>query len=201
MYNYLIDKKLFEGSFAEFYDYYEKFLDPVYEGKMNYNHAYGQFVQSMGIADKMAFIKQSMEMKSKFEKERQLFPEVKMTLKKLSENGIINCVLTDNEKSEEAVRKEVIERFKINPYIDKIFTSYDLKVKKPSQKIFEKVLEYYSVRKSDCLFIGHDKDEIEGCRIFGIKTVLYNNYLNRKIDYDYLIHHFSGIVQIANKMC
>ncbi len=197
MFDKLVSLNKFNGSFSDFYFYYESFLLPVYEGIKEYNTAYFDFLDSLKIKEKESFFRESFKIKKQFENNRILFPEVKSTLKELNSLGIINVVITDNEQSEKDIRRNILERFNINEFIDTVFSSKSYNLTKPNPKIFELAMNKFSLSSSDVFFVGHDKEEIDGAEAIGIRSVEFNNYLGLPTSATYKIDHFSELINLT----
>lgn len=190
----------FSGSFADFYDLYEEFLDPVYTAKKEYMAAFSDFLDHLKISDKETVIKESLEKKKFFEDTRKLYDGVHNTLAAIKELGVYNIVITDNELSETEVRNKVIGRYGINQYLDRVVTSKNVGAQKPSPVIFQASIAPLGLSNKEVVFVGHDKDEIDGAAKAGITTILFNNYLDREIKADYQINSFAGIISVITSI-
>jgi HAD superfamily hydrolase (TIGR01549 family) len=197
MFEKLVSLNRFPGSFSDFYFYYESFLLPVYEGVKDYKTAYFDFLDSLNINEKESFFEESFKVKKQFEDNRNLYPEVKSTLDKLKLLGIINVVITDNEQSEESIRRNILNRFDISNSIDTIFSSRSYNLTKPNPKIFQLAMDKFSLSSHSVLFVGHDKDEIDGAETIGIRSIEFNNYLGLTTSATYKISHFSELINLA----
>ncbi len=200
MYDKFLSENLFEGSFSDFYDLYEKFLLPVYKGEKSYIEAYQDFLTFIGIENKDEFQKVSFEIKEYFENTRELFPEVQDTLTRLKEKGISNVVITDNEQGEEAIRDSILKRFGINEAIDLVFSSKTYNLTKPDPEIFRLVLGKLGQTTEEVIFVGHDKEELDGAEEVGIKSVEYNNYLGLPNKASFKIKKFSELLFIVKEL-
>jgi FMN phosphatase YigB (HAD superfamily) len=125
---------------------------------------------------------------------------VKRILQTLSELGYWNIVLSDNEVSGDVIFKRLNENYGIGPFLKDVISSVDTKCCKPSSVFFNFALKKWDLNVKNGLFVGHDFDEIEGANKFGIKTVLFNNYLDRSINSDYIISDFEGLTFLAEKI-
>ncbi len=200
MYEKFLSENLFEGSFSDFYDLYEKFLLPVYKGEKSYLETYQEFLTFIGIGNKVEFQKVSFEIKEYFEHTRKLFPEVKETLNGLKDLGITTVVITDNEQSENAIRNSIFKRFEINDMIDMVFSSKTYNLTKPDPKIFRLVLEKLKQTTEEVIFVGHDKEELDGAEELGIKSVEFNNYLGLANKASFRINKFSKLLFIVKEL-
>lgn len=193
-YDYLVMKGLFTGDFFAFYNYYEKFLKSAYEGKKIYVNAFDDFVQSLDLENSEEFKKKSLEVKNKFEKERELFPNVLNTLSELKKRKIDSIVVSDNESSGEMLRKTILNNFGLANLVNKVYTSKDLHCTKPSAEFFNNVLSDLGLNVKDVIFVAHDKDEINGAIKLGIDTIEFNNYLGVDTDASVRIKNFEEIL-------
>jgi len=186
----------YNGNFREFYELYEKYLKLVYENKKDYWEVYKDFIQSIIKENIDEFIKESKKVKLNYENNRELFPEVFDTLNKIHKMEIKNIVITDNEKGEEFVRENLLRKFRINKFIDKVITSKETGFMKPNTNIFDYALKNFNLRKNEVLFVAHDKDEIDGAVKYGITTAEFNNYLEYKTKADIKINQFNELYRI-----
>jgi HAD superfamily hydrolase (TIGR01549 family) len=188
----------FSGNFAEFYDVYDSFLERIYrcDPKETYERTFDKFLHHIGFADNGTFTERSLKKKKEFEDTRTLYDGVKETLLYFHERGIKNVIITDNESNEEAIRNTIISKYSINQCIDHIVTSRDVGATKPDPKIFLCALHQLAMKGSDVLFVGHDRDELEGAAKIGLVTVEFNNYLGRNIHTDYKIAHITELQKI-----
>lgn len=197
MWGELVKSGEYNGNFREFYELYEERLKPVYENKKDYWEAYKGFIQSVREENIDEFIEESKKVKLNYEKNRELFPGVFDTLRKIHKLGIKNIVITDSENGEEFVRNNLLRKFKINRFIDKVITSKETGFMKPDSNIFDYALKNFNLVKDEVLFVAHDKDEIDGAKKIGLKIVEYNNYLKVKTKADYKISKFSELLNFV----
>jgi len=116
------------------------------------------------------------------------------------------AVLSDSSQTAKE-KKETLRLTGVDVEVfDKIFTSHDIGYEKPHPKSYLAVLKYFGVKPEEAVFIGHDRDEIEGAKRVGMVTIslrdgragahfLAKNFLEIKkiveqIDYD--IEDFLG---------
>lgn len=65
--------------------------------------------------------------------------------------------------------------FPITAYFDKMYTSYELGITKPSQKIFELMIKDSNMIPSETLFVDDGKSNIEIAQKLGFKTYMPEN--------------------------
>ncbi len=155
---------------------WERFLIDVYRGKTGYDDAFRKFMLSLGFTkDEYRKIKgKSDEYRKIVEKNRQAFPGVKETLIHLKEMGIKTAILSDSELHENELEDRIMKPLGLGGIFDLIVTSRDIGVVKPDKEAYDRVLNNAGVEAQDALFVGHDREEIEGAKAAGLKTVLFN---------------------------
>ncbi len=198
MWESLSDQSAFEGAFKDFYEYYERVLEPVYDGRIRYKDAYEAFVVGLKLKDPQGFIKDSFEKKLYYETHRDLYPGVQDTLAKIQAAGVKNIVITDNESGEEKIRETILKRFGLNDYIDYVYSSKELEKRKPHPDVFQHVLDKHGLQKNEVYFVAHDQDEIDGAIDFGIEVIEFNNYLGWETKAVIKVESFSGIGDWVN---
>jgi len=184
----------YDKSFVDFYELYEKYLLPVYQGKKAYWEGYDDFLGEFDIVNKDEFTKLSKMQKLFYENNRVLYDGVKETLEQLHSKGTKNIIITDNENGAVWVRDNILKKFGVNEFIDFVVTSKEAGATKPNPKIFELAINYFSLNINDVIFVAHDEDEIDGAVKFGIQVIEYNNYLKLKTNTKIRINEFSEIL-------
>ena len=124
------------------------------------------------------------------------FIEVEQVLSKLKSMNIRIGVLTnvaygmDNQYS----LKDIAT---ISKYIDITLTSVDVGYRKPNNAGFKMLLESFSVKPFEMLFVGDEEADIIGANNLGIGSVLINRS-NKELNYGqkYTINSLSGIMDI-----
>lgn len=58
---------------------------------------------------------------------------------------------------------------------DHVFTSYDLRMRKPEEEIYRRTLELMCADPKECFFIDDQLDNIETAKRLGMETFIYNN--------------------------
>ena len=72
---------------------------------------------------------------------------------------------------------EYFPRFKPLDYFDGVVVSCDLHMVKPDRRIYKYILDKYSLKAEECLFIDDREDNVEGANTQGINAVVFrNNY-------------------------
>jgi len=77
---------------------------------------------------------------------------------------------------------EMIKKYKLNDVFDTIVISDEVKLAKPDPRIYQIVLERMGLKPEQCLFIDDKEENIEAARKLKIKTILFENPKQLKID-------------------
>jgi HAD superfamily hydrolase (TIGR01549 family) len=188
----------FTGSFAEFYDLYDSFLERIYtnDSRETYEQTFGRFLQQCGFHDDGTFTARSFREKKRLEDTRTLYDGVVETLAYVRAHDIKNVIVTDNESGEADIRRGILSKFSIDQFIDLCVTSRDVGATKPDPKIYFHALDRLGMTCSEVIFVGHDKDELDGAASIGIATAAYNNYLGRTLRTDFTIAAISELQNI-----
>ena len=119
------------------------------------------------------------------------------TLRKLKNKKIKITFLTDTIVSPLRIDKR-LEALGVRQYVDNIVCSSRIGVHKPSKKAYDIAVNETGIRHSEILFVGHAKDEIEGAKKAGLKTIGYN--LDPGTKPDYHAKEFSDILKIIGEV-
>ena len=159
---------------------WNKIKSSVFEGKISLNKAQSRILGKLGMNNNL--IRRWKEMDFRLiENYSKLRPFVKTTIKILKKKYKI-AILSD-AVHKRRVKRETLRKNKIDKLFDEIFCSCDIGFKKPQRKAYFTVLNYFKVKPSEVIFIGHDKDELEGARKFKIKTIAINWKKETKSDF------------------
>ena len=108
-----------------------------------------------------------------------LSQEVKETLEALYKKGIRMFILS-NSIFRAVATKKLLEEYGILHYFEKIYSSADYGVRKPSKKFFKIILddiltENIKINKEDIVYVGNDyKTDVIGATSVGLKTIWLN---------------------------
>jgi epoxide hydrolase-like predicted phosphatase len=61
-------------------------------------------------------------------------------------------------------------------HFEKVFSSHEIRARKPEQKAFQIVLDYLSLLPQETIFLDDKKKHVEGAENLGIKTVLVTSF-------------------------
>jgi FMN phosphatase YigB (HAD superfamily) len=120
---------------------------------------------------------------------------VKSTIRKLCKDYKI-AILSDEVRSSD-FKILVCKRLGIDIF-DKVFCSTDIGYTKPHRKAYFTVLNHFKLKPNEAIFVGHSKDEIEGARKHGIRTIAIK--WDRGTKSDFYVKKFSEIPKVLEKI-
>lgn len=183
-------------TYAQLVERWENLLVDVYLGKADYWKRFEEFLKNCGLEnEQVQQLKKSARQKGKdFQVGRTPFDGVVDTLARLKKNGIKLVVLSDTESTSRKVR-DGLRNIGIGQYFDAVLTSFDIGYIKPQPEAYSTALSEIGAQKENTLFVGHDKDELDGAKNFGLATIAYNSPQNVKADH--IIEDFRDISKIT----
>lgn len=133
-----------------------------------------------------------------------LIDEVQYSLDILKELGTKMYILSNSIFTSKAANK-LLNDFGIINYFDKLYSSADYGIRKPSCRFYQMAIEEVltdspEVRIEDILYVGNDYEtDIIGATSVGLSTVWYNvNHLSNEHDIDTIsIDNFKKILEIV----
>ena len=151
-----------------------KLYPKISSGKISLRKANKIVYKKLGIPTSKVdeWLKKDKEINLKYIK---LYKNRKKILEKIKARGIKIAILSDTVHPLKW-RLELFKRLglKKGKHYDKLFLSRLLGYEKPNPKSYLKVLEYFKVKPEEALFVGHDKEEMEGARKVGIKAIKFS---------------------------
>jgi len=120
--------------------------------------------------------KQAMELFSKTDPEEsirylKLEPNLLPTLKVLKGKGIIRAISTSRSTN----MKSIMERFELGPYFDLVITARDVQNPKPHPESIEKIIQTFSLKKEETVFVGDSETDRQAAGSAGVKFIAYKN--------------------------
>jgi HAD superfamily hydrolase (TIGR01509 family) len=166
-------------------------------GKLSWKECQERWLEELGLDKKLVEEWRRIDRNVIWKKHFTRFPKVNETLRELKKRGYKLAILSDSVES----REEKIESLKLlridYKLFDGIFTSHDIGYEKPHKKTFEKVLRSFRIKTKEAIFIGHAKDEIEGAKKVGLKTVSFRNF---RIKADHFFRKFENLVKVVENI-
>ncbi len=193
-YNVLRRRGCTWATFREYYEEYEAWLLPVYRGEQDYDGRFLAWLQRCSAEDLLGA---AMRRKEHYERSRRLYAGVRRTLRLLAACGVANVVLTDSESPGHRIGEGLALRYGLDGCLHGVVSSRDVGRTKPAREAFFAALSRADCGVGDALFVGHDKDELDGARAIGLRCVEFNNYLGYSTEADFRIRRFSQLMRIA----
>ena len=184
-----------EVTYDRLVEVWERHLIPVYKAKQEYWSAFAGMLDEFGIADdqRPTLIAKAKEKGQAVQVDRQPMPEVPETLDRLQTAGIKLVALSDNESGEAGVRK-VLKQLGIEQYFTSVVSSFSIGHVKPEPEAFDYAIKETQCEKSECGFVAHDIDELEGSQAHQLFAIGYNYHPDAPADLH--IENFSELTEL-----
>lgn len=141
-------------------------LEEVLEMILRESHCYSEMLLKKMVEKRIAVKEECF---------RHLHSEIIPMLSTLKKRGFL-VGLISNCFSEEA---DVIRRSGLIPYFDAIYLSYEQRIQKPDEEIFQRCMDVFSVKAEECIYVGDGgSNELETARKLGMKAVQAVWYLH-----------------------
>lgn len=98
-------------------------------------------------------------------------PHLLETLDRLGKAKILRAIDTNRTTS----MPHVLDLFNLRPYFDMVVTALDVKNPKPHPESVLKILETFSLKKEEALFVGDSEVDQQTARAAGIRFIAYKN--------------------------
>ena len=110
------------------------------------------------------------------------YPEVKETLEKLKEKKYKLAILSNGTPS---LLTELVESNKLKNLFDDIFSIEEVKIYKPSSKVYEIPIKKYNIKKEEAAFLSANTWDVSGGGNYGFSSVWVNRNNNIFDNLDY----------------
>ena len=203
IYNAKRTAKIFENEYEKFLKRFGTSLDEqgkfwfrlrpkVERGKISLRKANEIIHKKLGIPKSKVdeWLKKDKEICLKFSK---LNKDAKRVLTTLKKKNLKIAILSDTVHPLRW-KLALFKKFglKKGKHYDKLFLSNEIGYAKPERKAYLTVINYFKVKPSETVFVGHDKEEIEGAKRAGIKTV----GIEKESKADYIIKNLKELMKI-----
>ena len=145
--------------------------DATKRGKLSMRDAHLKVFEELGIPTGLIDEYEEMDRKA-FATTVLTEPDVPEALRHIKKMGTHTALLSDSARPS-AELKPLLEKLGIAQYIDGIFVSSEIGYEKPEKEAYEAVLKKFVAAPADSVFVGHDKEELAGARMLGIRTISY----------------------------
>jgi len=110
------------------------------------------------------------------------YPEVKQTLEKLKEKKYKLAILSNGTP---ALLNELVKSNDLQNLFDDIFSIEEVKIYKPSSKVYDMPIKKYNMKKEDAAFLSANTWDVSGGGNYGFTSVWVNRNNNIFDNLDY----------------
>lgn len=124
------------------------------------------------------------------------YPEVKETLKKLKEKKYKLAILSNGTP---ALLNELVKSNGLQNLFDDIFSIEEVKIYKPSSKVYDMPIKKYNIKKEDTAFLSANTWDVSGSGNYGFSSIWVNRNNNIFDNLDYIPkNEISGLNQLLD---
>lgn len=168
-----------------FKNFYPPFIESYYDFQELKNKEYREYpcrerfrimLNKLNLQPKKLILDNLVDVHMKSLSQCMVFPEEnKEILEYLKKNGYRLFIISNFDHAKTVYN--LLEKFHINPYFQKIFISEEIGWRKPSEKIFNFVIEKTKIDTDRTILIGDDcLADVQGAKNLGIDVI----WINRK---------------------
>ena len=124
------------------------------------------------------------------------YPEVKETLEKLKEKKYKLAILSNGTPS---LLNELVKSNDLQNLFDDIFSIEEVKIYKPSSKVYDMPIKKYNIKKEDTAFLSANTWDVSGGGNYGFSSIWVNRNNNIFDNLDYIPkNQISGLNQLLD---
>jgi len=124
------------------------------------------------------------------------YSEVKETLEKLKEKKYKLAILSNGTP---ALLNELVKSNGIKNFFDDIFSVEEVKIYKPSSKVYDMPIKKYNIKKEDAAFLSANTWDVSGGGNYGFSSIWVNRNNNIFDNLDYIPkNEISGLNQLLD---
>jgi len=124
------------------------------------------------------------------------YPEVKETLEKLKEKKYKLAILSNGTP---ALLNELVKSNGLQNLFDNIFSIEEVKIYKPSSKVYDMPIKKYNIKKKEVAFLSANTWDVSGGGNYGFSSVWVNRNNNIFDNLDYTPNNeISGLNQLLD---
>lgn len=113
----------------------------------------------------------------------KLIDNVEPFLEKLKKLNLKLCILSDAGRTPGWALKEILNRYKILDYFDKVFFSDEIGFVKPNKNSFNRIIKEFNIEKEEVVHIGDSLEkDVLGAKNFGINYIYFSKDKINKIE-------------------
>ena len=126
------------------------------------------------------------------------YPEVKETLKKLKDKKYKLAILSNGTP---ALLNELVKSNNLQNLFDDIFSIEEVKIYKPSSKVYDMPIKKYNMKKEDAAFLSANTWDVSGAGNYGYQSIWVNrnNNIFDNLDFrpKYQITDLNKLIQLV----
>ena len=124
------------------------------------------------------------------------YPEVKETLKNLKDKKYKLAILSNGTPS---LLNELVKSNDLQDLFDDIFSIEEVKIYKPSSKVYDMPIKKYNIKKEEAAFLSANTWDVSGGGNYGFSSVWVNRNNNIFDNLDYIPkNQISGLNQLLD---
>ncbi len=183
-------------TYPQLVNVWECLLVDVYKGDAGYWSRFAQLMNHFGLdANQTRDLEEQARKKgAAVQLDRKPMPQVPETLGRLKDLGISLVALSDNESGESGVRK-TLNQLGIEDCFLAVVSSCTIGHVKPEPEAFDYAINASEHHKSECGFVAHDVDELQGAQDHDLFAIGYNCHPGAPADL--YIQDFSELLQLV----
>lgn len=147
-------------------EWHDEYLQKLFHGEITEEEFWITIIRTHGWTVTVDDLKKTV---------RQNFKEIQGTrrlIEQLKENGYRLGLLSVHAREWiEHLEKE----FDYHKLFDSVLYSFEVGISKPDRKAYQLILEQLKVKPDECIFIDDSIQNLEGAKLLGITTVLFEN--------------------------
>jgi len=163
--------KKFNVSFKEQEKLWFQLYPKIVRGKVKLKEANALIYKKLGIPKKYVkeWLSRDLSINLKYTK---VYPGIKELMRKIKSKSIKIAILSDTVHPL-AWRLRLFKKLGLikNEHYDKVFLSCLIGFEKPERRAYLTVLKHFNVKPREAIFVGHDKEEVEGAKKVGLKAI------------------------------
>jgi HAD superfamily hydrolase (TIGR01549 family) len=183
------------STFQQMEQIWESYLINAHKGLLSWDEALKRFLHSLELppSKEKEIISATTSYRSA-QKPLILFDGVQETLRQLTNHGRKLAVLSDTESPSSVVYQRLAGAG-IGDHFEGIICSFDTGTCKPDPTAYFTACNSLDIPAKNCVFIGHDQEELDGASNAGITTIAFNHASGVKADYQ--VDHFTEILDVV----
>lgn len=148
---------------------YWRLQESAFSQEIGYTDMLSQFAGVMDYTSPQA-VDHIHDLVQRFSAEIQIDPDLTLVLSSLRERSVKIAMIT-NSIHPASVKRSWLEQDGVGDLFDVIFSSIDVRVRKPDPEIFRQFAAKVSLPPEQIVYVGHDEKEVVGAKSAGFISV------------------------------